>query len=220
MGRNKLDKFRDNTMRANILEPGKPVYDTIKGNWAQVHFKNTNPLILELACGKGDYTVGMARQFPGLNFIGVDIKGSRIWTGSLIAEQEGLANAAFLRTHILNLEKFFKEDEISAIWITFPDPRPRQRDTRRRLTSARYLNIYRKILNPGGWIYLKTDNLDLFRYSLDILRGMNDVTGLEWTEDLYESGLAADHFGLKTNYEKKFLEEGMKIKYLKFRFIK
>ncbi|HLF33235.1 MAG TPA: tRNA (guanosine(46)-N7)-methyltransferase TrmB [Cyclobacteriaceae bacterium] len=220
MGRNKLDKFKDNTLRDNIVEEGKSKYEIIKGKWAELQFRNGNPIVLELACGKGDYTVGMARQFPGMNFIGIDIKGSRIWTGSLIAEQEDLGNAAFLRTHILKLEKFFKEDEIHAIWITFPDPRPRQRDIRRRLTHPRYLNIYRKILCPSGWVYLKTDNLEFFRYTLDTIEEMNDVQDLEWTEDLYASGLDGDHHGLKTNYEKKFLEQGITIKYLKFRFKK
>ena len=220
MGRSKLDKFRDNARRINVIEPGKPVFESIKGNWQSGYFMNSNPVILELACGKGDYAIGLARLYPGNNYVGVDIKGSRIWTGSSIADSEGLKNVAFLRTHILKLEEFFRTNEVDAIWITFPDPRPRESDTRKRLTSPRFLKIYRNILKPGGWVYLKTDSDSLYRYSLETLSTFEGVEGLLYTEDLYNSDLKDDHLGLKTNYEIRFLEEGIKIKYLKFRYNK
>lgn len=218
MGRSKLDKFRENAARSNVLEPGKEILNSIKGNWCNTQFKNSNPLVLELACGKGDYTVGLGRLFPGKNFVGVDIKGSRIWTGSTMAESEQLSNVAFLRIHILNLGEYFDDNEVDSIWITFPDPRPRDRDERKRLTHPRFLEIYRKILKPGGNIFLKTDNEQLFQYSLDILSTFEGVGGLAFTRDLYNSDLLNDHHDLMTNYEKRFLEQGLKIKYLKFSF--
>lgn len=218
MGRSKLDKFRDNEARSNILQPGKEIFNSIKGQWRKLQFKNSNPLVLELACGKGDYTVGLARLFPAKNFVGVDIKGSRIWTGSTMAEKEQLNNVAFLRTHILNLGDFFEENEVDSTWITFPDPRPRDRDERKRLTHPRFLEIYKRILKPWGTIFLKTDNEQLFQYSLDILSTFEGVEGLSFTWDLYNSDLLDDHFDLMTNYEKRFLEQGIKIKYLKFSF--
>ncbi len=217
MGRSKLDKFRDNDFRDNVIQAGKPLFESIKGKWRSLYFNNDNPLVVELACGKGDYTVGLARLFPGMNFIGVDIKGSRIWTGSASADREGLKNAAFLRTHILELEKYFEENEVDSIWITFPDPRPKERDVRKRLTSPRFLEIYRKVVKPDGQVFLKTDNMKLFQYSLDVIRNTDWADSPEYTDDLYSSDLAGDHFGLMTNYEKRFLEEGIKIKYLKFR---
>jgi tRNA (guanine-N7-)-methyltransferase len=217
MSRSKQDRFRENALRENVIEPGKPVYDSIKGNWKNTQFKNPNPVVLELACGKGDYTIGLARLFTDINFVGVDIKGSRIWTGSRIAESEGLKNVAFLRTEIHKLENFFCENEADEIWITFPDPRPRERDIRRRLTCPRYLEIYKKIIKPGGWIYLKTDNDQLYHYSLKTINSLGWAIDISFTDDLYQSGLASDHFGLQTIYEKRFLEQGIKIKYLKFR---
>jgi len=217
MGRSKLDKFRDNQARRNIIQPGKEIFEKIKGNWNRVLFKNKNPISLELACGKGEYTVGFARIFPGRNIVGVDIKGSRIWKGSGIAENEGLRNAAFLRAQIQNLEQYFEEDEVDEIWITFPDPRPRLRDERRRLTHPRFLNIYRRILKKGGWVHLKTDDDQLFAYSLDVVSESDFVSNLEYTFDLYKSSLMEHHFGIKTTYEKRFLEENIPIKYLKFK---
>ncbi len=220
MGRSKQEKFRDNAVRRNVIEPGKPEYHTIKGNWKNIFFTNDKPIMLELACGKGTYTVGLARLFPGNNYIGVDIKGSRIWTGSKEAEKEGLQNVAFLRIQIQQLENFFEEDEVDGIWITFPDPRPKKSDIRQRLTSPRFLNSYKKIMKPGSLVCVKTDNKELYEYSLETLSTFEGVTGLIFTDDLYASELKEDHFGLMTDYEKKFLEAGIKIKYLKFRMMK
>lgn len=220
MTKNKLAKFRDNELRLNVIQPGKPIMDSLKGSWNKKYFNNSLPIILELACGRGEYTVGLARRFPSCNFVGVDIKGSRLWTGSRSAELEGLKNVAFLRIQIQSLESYFAENEVESIWITFPDPRPRTRDIRRRLTHPRYLTLYRNIMKPGGWVYLKTDNEGLFRYTLETLKTFDGVDNLEWTDDLYASKFEADHFGLQTRYEQKYLEQGTKIKFLKFRLFK
>ncbi len=138
MSRRKLAKFEENRLRDNVIEPGKPLYETIKGNWNESYFKNNHPITLELACGRGEYSIGLARKFPEGNFIGVDLKGDRIWKGSGIAIEEGLENVAFLRTQIQWLEKYFAPEEASEIWITFPDPRPKDRDEKHRLTNNSY----------------------------------------------------------------------------------
>jgi tRNA (guanine-N7-)-methyltransferase len=216
MGRSKQDKFRDNLVRSNIIQPGKEIIDKIKGNWNSVFFKNQNQIFLELACGKGEYTIGFARLFPEKNIIGVDIKGSRIWSGSGIAESEGLRNAAFLRIQIQNLDRYFAEEEVDEIWITFPDPRPRLRDERRRLTHPRFLSMYRGIMKKGGWIHLKTDNDRFFEYSLEVISQTDYIINMEYTLNLYQSSLIKYHFGIQTTYEKRFLEEKIPIKYLRF----
>jgi tRNA (guanine-N7-)-methyltransferase len=218
MGRNKLDKFKDNEQSNYVIQHGKEIFEHIKGNWRKLYFKNQNKLVLELACGRGEYTIGLARQFPDINFVGVDIKGPRIWRGMMIAEEENLINSGFLRGHIQNLQEYFDTDEVDEMWITFPDPRPKGRDERRRLTHPRFLDIYRNILKPGGKVYLKTDNRDLFEYSLEVLSSMKDIDELTYTLDLYNSDLMLEHYGIQTTYEKQYLEEGSKIKYLRFRF--
>lgn len=217
MGRRKLDKFKDNETSTNIIQPGKEIFNDIRGKWNPLFFRNNHPIVLELACGKGEYTIGLARLFPEKNVIGIDIKGSRIWKGSRIAEYEGLRNAAFLRIKIQNLDQYFSENEVNEIWITFPDPRPRESDERRRLTHPRFLRIYRDILQPGGWVHLKTDNEGLFNYSLGILSSLNFISNMEYTIDLYKSSLIKCHYGIQTTYEKQFLKDGVPIKYLKFR---
>lgn len=216
--RRKLERFAENARRANIIEPDKPLFETIKGQWNEVQFKNENPLTIELACGRGEYTVGLAQHTDKSNFIGIDIKGDRIWKGSGQAIEEGLDHVAFLRTHILELHNFFEINEVSEIWLTFPDPRPKDRDEKRRLTHPRFLEKYKAILKPEGWFRFKTDNTDLFDYTLEILAQRDDILDMEYTKDLYESSLQDEHFGIKTRYEKKFSEAGEKIKYLKFKF--
>lgn len=218
MGRSKLDKFKDNELSRYVVQPGKEIFDKIRGNWRELYFKNNNDLVLELACGRGEYTIGLARKFPDRNFVGVDIKGPRIWRGMKTAEEEELINSGFLRGHIQNLEVYFDNSEVNEIWITFPDPRPKGRDERRRLTHPRFLDIYRSILKPGGQVYFKTDNHDLFDYSLDVLSGEAGIVDLAYTRDLYNSEYLAEHYGIQTTYEKKYLEVGTEIKYLKFRF--
>ena len=217
MSRRKLERFAENTDNPHIVQAGKPIYETIKGNWANVQFNNQNPIVLELACGRGEYTVGLAREFPDKNFIGVDIKGGRIWKGAKTAAQDGLANAAFLRIYIQNLSDFFAPGEVSEIWITFPDPRPKGRDAKRRLTHPRFLKMYRSLLTEGGTVHLKTDSTPLFDYTLALLETA-PVTELEYTFDFYKSASANEHHGIKTKYEQLFTAKGENIKYLRFKF--
>lgn len=216
--RKKLRRFEENAQRRNVVEPGKPLFETIKGKWKEKQFKNDNPITLELACGRGEYTVGLAQHSNASNFIGIDIKGDRIWKGSSHADTLGLEHVAFLRTKIHDLLNFFAPGEVSEIWLTFPDPRPRDRDIKRRLTNPRFLDMYKEVLEPEGWFRFKTDNTGLFEYTLEVLAKRNDIRDLEFTKDLYNSPLNAEHFGIKTKYEKMFSEAGEKIKYLKFRF--
>lgn len=214
----KLERFKKIEEQSNVIEPTKEIYHYVRGKWNKDLFKNENPITVELACGRGEYTVGLARLFPEKNYIGVDIKGERIWKGSTQASEESLDNVAFLRTMILLIENFFEEKEISEIWITFPDPRPRKRDIKRRLTSPRFLAIYKRLLKPGGVIRLKTDNTMLYEYSLEELKSRNDITDLHYTDDLYNSGLRPECFDIRTRYEQQFASKGEKIKYLRFRF--
>ena len=214
----KLERFEIISGRENVIQPGKEIYGQIKGNWNELYFKNSNPITIELACGRGEYTIGLARLFPERNFIGIDIKGDRIWKGSTLAAENKLGNVGFLRTHILMIENFFDTGEVDEIWLTFPDPRPRKKDIKRRLTSPRYLEIYKSVLKPGGTVRLKTDNTGLFEYSLEEIRGRQDATGLEVTQDLYDSSLRAECYDIKTRYEEMFASKGEKIKYLRFRF--
>lgn len=213
----KQERFRIIEERRNVIEPSKEIYNEVQGQWQSLIFGNENPLTVELACGRGEYTVGLARLFPGRNFIGVDIKGERIWKGSTLAEEQGLSNAAFLRTHILMIENFFVEGEVDEIWLVFPDPRPKVRDIKRRLTNPRFLSIYKKLLKPGGYVRLKTDNTGLYEYTLGVVRVMDDIHDLAFTDDLYNSPLQSECFDIKTNYEQKFASMGETIKYLRFR---
>ena len=217
--RSKLQRFADIKERTNCLEIGKPLFDSIKGNWNNLQFKNANPIAIELACGKGEYTIGLARYIKEKNFIGIDLKGERIWVGRGQAIDEALDNVAFLRTHILELEKLFSPNEVAEIWLTFPDPRPKLRDEKRRLTHPRYLDIYKHILAVEGWFKFKTDNTALFKYTLDILAEREDICDLEHTMNLYSSPLNEEHYGIQTRFEKKFNDAGENIKYMKFRFV-
>lgn len=218
MSRQKTARFATITARENVIEPGKEIAERIKGNWHQEYFKNDNDITIELACGRGEYTIGMARLFPDKNFIGVDIKGDRIWKGSGIADEEGLSNAAFLRVHILELENYFEAGEVSDIWITFPDPRPKDRDEKRRITHPRFINIYKEVLKKGGTVFFKTDNTALFEYTLEVLNNRTDIEDLTLTFDLYHSELKPECYDIRTRYEQKFNEQGHDIKYLRFKF--
>jgi tRNA (guanine-N7-)-methyltransferase len=214
----KQERFRIIEERTNVIEPSKPIYHEIKGKWSTAHFGNDQPITVELACGRGEYSVGLGRIFPDRNFIGVDVKGERIWKGSTWAVDEHLTNVAFLRTQILVLENFFENAEIDEIWITFPDPRPRKRDIKRRLTSPRFLEMYKRLLKPGGYVRLKTDNTVLYEYTLEEMQQRDDITDLQFTGDLYASELQPECFDIKTRYEEEFAAKGEKIKYLRFRF--
>lgn len=218
MSRKKLVRFKENEENPNVIQDGKAIFESIKGNWNEVQFKNSNPIVVELACGRGEFTVGLGRVFRDQNFIGVDIKGSRIWKGSSTATAEGIDNVAFLRTQIELLDKFFAEGEISELWITFPDPFPRDGDEKRRLTSPRFLEMYKPLLKKGGTVHFKTDNTGLFDYSLELFQSREDMSLLGFTHDFYVSEWKDDHLGIQTRYEKMFSEKGEKIKYLKFQF--
>lgn len=214
----KLERFQIIKERDNVIEPSKPLYQTIRGKWNTDYFKNNLPITLELACGRGEYTIGLAKIFPEQNFIGVDIKGERIWKGSTYAVEENLSNVAFLRTQILMIENFFQTEEVDEIWLTFPDPRPKKRDVKRRLTSPRYIEIYKKLVKPGSYIRLKTDNTKLFEYTLEEIQSREDITDLKFTDDLYDSELRPECFDIRTKFEEEFAGKGEKIKYLRFKF--
>jgi tRNA (guanine-N7-)-methyltransferase len=214
----KQERFKIIEERQNVIEPSKPLYQDIKGKWRSGHFVNDHPITVELACGRGEYSVGLGKIFPERNFIGVDIKGERIWKGSTWAVDQGLSNVAFLRTQILLIENFFEPGEIDEIWMTFPDPRPRKRDIKRRLTSPRFIDIYKKLLKPGGYVRLKTDNTKLYEYTLSEMQNRDDITDLKFTDDLYQSELRPECFDIKTRYEEEFAAKGEKIKYLRFIF--
>lgn len=218
MARAKLKRFQENQNSPNILQDGHSAYDNLKGHWNKDHFRNELPITVEMGCGKGEYTIGLARKFKDHNFIGVDIKGDRIWTGSKQAIEEELNHVAFLRAQIHNIDRFFAEGEVDTIWITFPDPRPKDRDIKRRLTSPRFLELYKRMLKTNGQVFFKTDNTGLFEYTVETLKEREDIEEFAYTFDLYGSEYVDEHFGIKTNFEQKYLDLGEKIKYLKFKF--
>ena len=200
----------------------------LKGRWQEHYFKNNNPVILELGCGKGEYTVGLAERFPDKNFIGIDIKGARIWRGAKTVLEKKISNVAFLRTRIDFIEACFSESEVNEIWITFPDPQPQESRERKRLTSPLFLNRYQRILKPDGVIHLKTDSFPFYEYTLQMIQE-HRYHLLCSTSDLYnepdnyfgkESNKIADEVAsINTFYETKFLQQKMKICYLKFMFL-
>lgn len=219
MGKDKLQRFKENETFALLHQPD---FDTIfrrdfklKGQWHKAFFHNNNPIVLELGCGKGEYTVALARKYPEKNFVGVDIKGSRMWVGATDALQNNLTNVAFLRTRIEFITSCFASGEVSEIWITFPDPQPQQSRANKRLTSARFLDSYKNILIPDGIIHLKTDSRSLFDYTCKVIK-LNNLSELECTDDLYGSGYKDDILSVRTYYETMFMAKGFSIKYLKF----
>jgi len=216
VSRRKLARFEQNRQSPNVIEEGKPLFSTIRGRWNQDFFPAPNPIVLELACGKGEYTVGLGSHYPNRNFVGVDRKGDRIARGSQQALSLGLANVAFLRTDIQRLGEFFETGEVSEIWITFPDPQPRAKQEKNRLTNPRFLEVYASLLRPGGTLHLKTDNTEFFVYSQETLRAFGFIDFQE-TEDLYASNLNQIHLGIKTKYEEIFYNKGFSIKYLQCR---
>lgn len=223
--RNKLQKFADILAFPNVFENfdaqqpslagenGVPV--DLKGNWSQKYFNNDHPITLELACGKGHYTLGLARRYPNRNFIGVDIKGARIWKGAKIALEEGLQNVAFLRTRIEQLHYFFEPNEIDEIWITFPDPFLRRNKSNRRLTSARFLEMYRKLLVPNGLVHLKTDSPELYVFTIEVLLKVDTFQLTYFDDDIYAKPLPLEALHIKTEYEGKHLAVGKTIKYVR-----
>ncbi len=218
--KNKLKRFKENESFQNVIQPKREDIETgslgLGGNWAK-HFENENPIVLELGCGKGEYTIGLARSNPDRNFIGVDIKGARLWRGAKTALEEKLANVAFLRTQIELIHQLFDSNEVSEIWITFPDPQIKYKRTKHRMTNADFLEKYRKILKPKGLIHLKTDSEFMHGYTLGILHGL----GLEVVyanHDVYKNeGSPKDVLEIQTFYENQYLDKGKPITYIQFR---
>jgi len=219
VGKNKLARWTELTSFDNVIQPEiGEVSDRdhpIKGKWNQEIFKNNNPIVLELGCGKGEYTVGLAKNFPDNNFIGIDIKGARMWRGAKTANEQNLQNVAFVRTRIEFINSFFSADEVDEIWITFPDPHPGGRNSNKRLTSPWFLNSYRLFLKDKGIIHLKTDSKELYEFTNKVLSYNNQGIIIS-TNDLYAEK-ADTILSIRTHYEKIFLEAGLKINYLSFR---
>lgn len=221
MSKGKLAKFADMERYENVFQYPYSVIDNVpfemKGRWREQYFKNDNPIVLELGCGRGEYTVGLARMFPNVNFIGVDIKGARMWTGATEAINEGLGNVAFLRTNIEIIDRFFAEDEVQEIWLTFSDPQ--MKNPRKRLSSTFFMQRYRRFLTDGGTIHLKTDSNFLFTYTTYMVE-RNRLPVLFRTEDLYHTdGLdpqTSTILCIQTYYESQWIERGLNIKYMKF----
>jgi tRNA (guanine-N7-)-methyltransferase len=213
VGKDKLKRFAEIATFSNVLqlEAGQPY----KGQWSSAFFKNNHPVVLELACGKGEYTVNLAQLFPEKNFVGIDYKGNRIWRGAKTAIEDGIHNVAFLRIQIENLLDYFAPGEVDEIWITFPDPQPQISREKKRLTSPRFLDKYKILLKPGGFVNLKTDNDDLHAYTAEKVaeRGLTPAVK---TEDLYHSAYADEVLNIKTYYEKKYLQHNKNINYIKF----
>jgi len=218
VGKGKLAKFREMETFEHVVQAPFNTIKTndfhLKGQWADSFFGNNNPVVLELGCGKGEYTVDLAEKNPQINFIGVDIKGARLWKGAKAALQKGLKNVAFLRTNIEIISQFFGENEVAEIWLTFPDPQMKK--TRKRLTSTTFLNKYKTFLKKDGIIHLKTDSNFQYTYTRELVH-LNGFEVLAETEDLYESALLNDTLKIKTFYEKQWLARGITIKYIAFR---
>ena len=220
--KNKLQKFEENKSFDNlfqysyerIMEEGFP----LKGRWHEAFFHNDHPIVLELGCGKGEYSVGLARVHPEVNYIGIDIKGARMWRGLTQAREEGLTNVAFIRTRIDQIEHFFGPDEVDEIWVTFPDPHPGEgeRNARHRLTSPEFLDRYRKFVKPTGVLNLKTDSPIMYEFTLHDVVEKQGLPLLYHTGDLYANDDNLEVKTIRTFYEQMWLDEGRTIKYLRF----
>ncbi len=215
MGKDKLRKFAEIDTFPNVLQLEEGT--VMKGQWAEKHFGNEQPVVLELACGKGEYTVNMARKHPDRNFIGVDYKGNRIWRGAKTALEEKVPNVAFLRIQIETVLDYFEDNEVDEIWITFPDPQPQKSREKKRLTAPAFLERYRRILKKEGVLHLKTDNDALHAYTLETATEAG-LQLLKQTDDLYRSDLLDDTLSIKTHYEQIYLKQNKNINYLKVAF--
>ena len=217
MGKGKLAKFADLASYENVFQYPFSVVEHVpfemKGHWREEYFHNDHPIVLELGCGKGEYTVELAKLYPDMNFIGVDIKGARMWTGATQALKEGLKNVAFLRTNIEIIDRFFDEDEVQEIWLTFSDPQ--MKNPRKRLTSTYFMERYRRFLVDGGIIHLKTDSNFLFTYTTYMVE-KNTLPLLYRTEDLYGSSLESELLSIQTYYESMWIARGLNIRYMKW----
>ena len=219
MGKDKLKRFAENKTFACFVEPEfEQMFRTdhpLKGNWHRDFFHNDNPIVLELGCGKGEYTVELARMFPGKNFIGVDIKGARMWRGAKTATENGMKNVGFLRTRIEFINSFFAEGEVAEIWITFPDPQLKSRRAKKRLTSPLFLADYKQMLEEDGVINLKTDSQHLYNYTQAVISQF-DLPCEVANNDIYGSGYADEVLSVKTAYESVYLQRGLPITYTRF----
>ena len=222
--KNKLKRFKENEGFNNVFQPSREdlLNDkfNLRGNWNRVVFKNRNPIVVELGCGKGEYTLGLAKMFPEKNFIGIDIKGARFWKGAKTSLSEKINNVVFIRTQIELIENIFLMDEISEIWITFPDPQIKYKRTKHRLVNMDFLNRYKNILIKGGIINLKTDSDFLHGYLIGLIQGMGHEI-IYSNHDIYNSsGVPIEATAIQTYYESLYLAEGKPITYLKFRYNK
>ncbi|MDO6808453.1 tRNA (guanosine(46)-N7)-methyltransferase TrmB [Zobellia galactanivorans] len=217
--KNKLKRFKENETFSNVIQPSRETVKQgfgLRGKWNDF-FKNDNPIVLELGCGKGEYTVGLAKQDPNKNFIGIDIKGARLWRGAKTALEDDLKNVAFLRTQIELVDELFAKDEVSEIWITFPDPQIKYKRTKHRMTNESFLAKYRKILRPDGLMHLKTDSEFMHGYTLGLLHGLG-LTVNYANHDVYKNeGSPKEVLELQTFYEKQYLEKGKPITYIQFK---
>lgn len=219
--KNKLKRFKENESFPNVLQPKRETLlkdaFALKGKWSQEFFGNDNPIVLELGCGKGEYTVDLARTYPDKNFIGIDIKGARLWRGAKTALEEELKHVAFLRIQIELLEHCFATHEVDEIWITFPDPQIKYKRTKHRLTNAEFLDRYRKVLKPEGVVHLKTDSEFMHGYTLGLLHGLGEEICYAH-HDVYGSHGAPEAVTtIQTFYESQYLEQGKKITYVRFK---
>lgn len=219
--KNKLKRFRENETFDNVLQPTREEAVSgsfpLKGKWNSDFFKNDNPIVLELGCGKGEYSVGLAERYPDKNFIGIDIKGARFWRGAKTAVEAGMRNVGFLRTQIELINHFFAEGEVSEIWITFPDPQIKYKRTKHRMTNSAFLQLYKKILKPDGLMHLKTDSEFMHGYTLGLLHGEGHNV-LYANHNVYRNEGAPEVVtSIQTFYEKQYLELGKPITYIQFK---
>jgi tRNA (guanine-N7-)-methyltransferase len=219
--KNKLKRFKENLTFGNVIQPTRDelisAQFNLKGNWCDNFFKNQNPIVLELGCGKGEYTIALAKRYPDKNFIGVDIKGARFWRGAKTAVEEQINNAAFLRVQIELIEYAFAQNEVDEIWITFPDPQIKYKRTKHRMTNADFLNRYKKILKSDGVINLKTDSEFMHGYTLGLLHGLGHEV-LYANHDVYNNSGSPDVVTqVQTFYESQYLEKNKAITYIKFK---
>ncbi len=218
--KNKLKRFKENEGFDNVIQPKREALSSekfeLRGRWNE-HFKNDNPIVLELGCGKGEYTVGLARQNGDKNFIGIDIKGARLWRGAKTALEEDLTNVAFLRTQIELIDVLFEENEVSEIWITFPDPQIKYKRMKHRMTNQEFLKKYKYILKKDGLVHLKTDSEFMHGYTLGLLQGL-DLDIIYANHDVYKNeGSPKEVLEIQTFYEKQYLEQNKPITYIQFR---
>ncbi|MAO10059.1 MAG: tRNA (guanosine(46)-N7)-methyltransferase TrmB [Flavobacteriaceae bacterium] len=220
--KNKLRRFKENETFENVIQPTREeVFSNslnLKGNWKRNFFENDKPLVLELGCGKGEYSVNLARKYPDTNFLGIDIKGARFWRGAKTALEENLTNVGFLRTQIELIDLLFEENEVDEIWITFPDPQIKYKRTKHRLTNEDFLNKYRKVLKPDGFVHLKTDSEFMHGYTLGLLHGLDEEIDYAHHDVYGNSQAPKEVTGIQTFYEQQYLEENKKITYIRFKF--